>query len=290
LLRVDTAHWNIISVDLSQPYLIQGAIITITGAILERTEMSMEQPTDITTCKVVELCRLLMAKAAGEILGFGIAVPGIVNGAGVVLKSTTLGWNKVHLKSIIEKEFNKPAVIDHDAHSALLAERYFGKGTPNTLFIQLTLGVGASLLIEDSTVLGVNHHAGEIGHVTVNGNGPQCICGKRGCLESLVSLSAIRSRLSQPGSDRLEVLTQSGQYLGQALAFPVNLLDIDDIVVYGPPDIVGPQFLHSVKRTLIGYGSTNSPHHYCVRRCECGSDIVMLGESISVLQLTLATL
>ncbi|MCI1832520.1 MAG: ROK family protein [Bifidobacterium sp.] len=283
LLQVDTRHWCVISVDLSRPYLVTAAILDLTGSTMKRSELPVGRPSDITPDKVLDLCKNLSHQAPGEILGFGVAVPGIVDGNGTVLTSTSLNWKNVDLGAMLEAALGRPAIINHDAHSALLAERYFGKGTPNTLFVQLTLGVGASLLIDDAAVLGVHHQAGEIGHVTMDVNGPLCACGKHGCLESFVSTAAIRQRMLQ-SKDRTGILSQSGAFLAQALAFPVNLLDIDDIAVYGPPDIVGPTLLQTVETSLTKSGPSNPARHCTVRRCACGNDIALLGEGIAVVQ------
>ena len=185
LLEVDATYWNIISIDISQPCLIQGAILNLCGDILKRSEISLYKNTDVSTDKIVELCKTLIKESNNNILGIGIAVPGIVDNNGKVIRSLNLKWENINLKEELNKYFDCPIIIDHDTNSALLAERFFGNGVSNTIFIQLSLGVGASILINDAIITGINNSAGEIGHITVDPNGPTCTCGKKGMFRNI---------------------------------------------------------------------------------------------------------
>lgn len=284
LVGVDPDYWNIVVIDLSQPYLIQGAVTNLLGVPIEHAETPVARLEQETPDAVLDLCATLIGRATGHVLGIGIAVSGAVTRQGVVIDSTNLGWRDVDLKRLAEDRFHVPVCVDNDANSALLAERFFGCATPNSIYVQLSMGVGAAVLIDDAAVLGVNHSAGEIGHVVVDPDGPACVCGKHGCLEAMISPARIRHAIEERPERQPDIVADAGRWLGKALAMPVSLLDLSDVVVYGPADIVNGVFLAAAERTVNASISSNYHRPITVRRCECGSNIVIRGESIAVLQ------
>lgn len=284
LLEVDANHWNIVSINLAGPYLVQGAVTNILGHVLARIEQPLEHSTDATAQMVLQMCRELISRAPGVVAGIGVAVPGVVDGQGTVLDSQNLGWSYLDLKPILEKELPYPCFIDNDANSALLTERFFASKKSNIIFVHISEGVGAALLIDDSMVVGLHHAAGEIGHVVVNANGPLCVCGKRGCLESYISTVALRTRIASRKQSKAKVLETAGDYLGRALAFSTSLLDINDVAIYGPPDVVNDTLITSTSRVLNSCTLTEPFEHVVtVRRAGIGEDTVLRGESIQVL-------
>ena len=289
LLAVDARHWSIVTIDLSQPSLIQGAVTNLVGLVVRRMEVVFDEdsPTDPDT--VTDLCGRLIAEAPGQVLGIGVAVPGIVDRDGTVLRADSLDWRNVPLGTMLRERFSTAAVIDNDARSALLAERFFGRGTPNTMFVQIDSGVRASLLVDDAIACGIDHLAGDIGHVVIDDGGPPCRCGRGGCLEAFSSAPAVRRRIEE-GAGRVEALAASGDALARALAMPVALLDIHDVAVYGPTDVVNDAFLDSVSRGLAKRRAWPSETDRTVRRSECGTNILIRGESISVCQAMLRTM
>lgn len=284
LVGVDPEYWNIVVVDLSQPYLIQGAVTNLLGLPIAHAETPVSQLAHETPEAVLDLCATLIGKASGHVLGLGIAVSGAVTRQGVVIDSSNLGWRDVDLRRLAEDRFHVPVYVDNDANSALFAERFFGRATPNSIFVWISMGVGAAVLVDDSAVLGVNHAAGEIGHVIVDPAGPACVCGRHGCLEALLSPARIRRTIEGHPERQQDVVTTAGRWLGKTLAMPVSLLDLSDVVVYGPADIVNDVFLAAAEQTVNDFISSNYHRPITVRRCECGSNIVIRGESIAVLQ------
>ncbi|OTA28451.1 hypothetical protein B9T39_06615 [Alloscardovia macacae] len=288
-IEIDTNSWNIISLDLSQEFVIQGVVSNLAGQILARAEISIASPKDVDVDIVVELCRKVISKAPGKIFGIGIAVPGVVDSTGTVIDSRNLDWNNVPLASIIQETFNLPCTVDNDANCALLAERFFGDGEPNLIFIQISMGIGAGVLINGSIVSGTNNAAGEIGHTIIDDDDTPCVCGKHGCLEASLCVPALRARfgdLSARDTDgRTEILRDAGEKLGKALSMSVSLLDVTDIAIYGPADIVNDTLIDRAsevvnERTM----SVVQPRPVRVRRCEFGDNIVMQGETTCVLQ------
>lgn len=284
LVGVDPLHWNIVAIDLSQPRLIRGAVTNILGFPLERIERPVPRGGALEAKDVVDLAVELAGRASGEPLGVGIAVPGVVDDHGTVVDSNNLGWSGLALGEAVTARLGLPCVVDNDANSALLTERFFGEAGPNALFVQITSGVGAALLIDDSIVLGENHASGEIGHVVVDEHGPECVCGRRGCLEAVIAPNTLRRRILADGEDPAMVLGEAGRLLGRTLAMATSLIDLNDMAVWGPHDIVDDAFLKGAEDAINDFAASHCRTHITVRRCEYGDDIVLRGESISVLQ------
>lgn len=83
---------------------------------------------------------------------------------------------------------------------------------------------------------------------------------------------------------RQTILEQAGVHLANALAMPAGMLDITDICVYGPPDIVNSDFINAAQRYLDQTTASSFHAHTRIRRCEIGSDIAIRGESTAVLR------
>ncbi|MBA1435044.1 ROK family glucokinase [Bombilactobacillus bombi] len=130
-----------------------------------------------------------------QFAGIGIGTPGSVNyQQGTVSSAFNLNWNRpMALKQQIETGTNIPVQIENDANVAALGERWQGAGdnAANVAFVTLGTGVGGGIIVNGQIVHGVGGSAGEIGHMTINPNGYQCTCGKRGCLETVASATGV---------------------------------------------------------------------------------------------------
>ena len=224
-------------------------------------------------------------KSKKKIYGIGIGAPGIVS----IKKGTVENppnfpeWKKVNLGRIIEKEFDKKVYVENDANAAAIGELIFGAGKKYDSFIMITLGtgVGGGIIIERQIYRGEFGAAGEIGHVSIDHNGPKCNCGSTGCIESYVGNHYLVSRIGKELSDHtnskiwelidddLEKLTpkiidlaseagdayaqsvvkQMGFYIGCALASVSNLLDISTFIIGGGVSGFGKPLFDSIKET-----------------------------------------
>ena len=105
-----------------------------------------------------------------------------------------MNWKTLQpVKEAIEKGTGIPFAIDNDANVAALGERWKGAGdnNPDVIFITLGTGVGGGIIMEGQLLHGVAGCAGEIGHITVDPEGFECTCGKRGCLETVSSATGV---------------------------------------------------------------------------------------------------
>ncbi|RSX54248.1 NagC family transcriptional regulator [Bifidobacterium goeldii] len=283
LLSVDTTRLNIISIDMSQPHLIQGAVTNLLGIPTYRAEAALNAVDHVTIEMITSIIEQLL-NHAGDAIGIGIAAPGVVDEEGVVRRSTLFGWEDLDLRSPIEQHFGIRVTVDNDATCAMLTERFFGQGGPNMLFVRISRGIGGAVLIDDVPVIGEYHAGGEIGHISLDPQGPPCACGKRGCLERLISATSLRARMQHASLlERTQILRQAGTYLATALSMPVGLLDMADVCVYGQPDIVNDDFLTAAQRRFDQLTGSSFHTRTIIRRCQCGGDITLRGEALSVL-------
>jgi predicted NBD/HSP70 family sugar kinase len=284
LLDIDTRSFVIVTVDLSQPGLFRGALVDLAGEIVDRAELAApELQGAMAVDAVISLVDDLVARATAPVLGVGIGSPGIV-GEGSVRKAPNLGWIDVDLAGIVARRFGLATVLANDADAAVLAERRWGGAADNVILIRVGLGVGAGVIIDGRLVRGGRFAAGEIGHVIVGTDGgAACACGKTGCLETWLSAPSVRRQITDEiGAD--DVRAAAGVRLGIALAPVVGILDVSEIVLSGPEDVLTEDVARSVGETISARAMTAEYHHLDVRLSELGDEGVLRGAAAQVLE------
>ncbi len=130
-----------------------------------------------------------------QLLGIGIAAAGIIDpDKGRVIFSPNLpGWNEVPLRDAVERKFGVSTYLGNDANLAALGEWRFGvkKKVDNLIYITVSTGIGGGIIADGKLYTGACGAAGEVGHMTIDVNGPRCNCGNVGCWESLASGTAL---------------------------------------------------------------------------------------------------
>ncbi|MEK3723968.1 ROK family protein [Paenibacillus sp. FSL H8-0034] len=135
---------------------------------------------------------------SGSIAGIGVGSPGPLDPfTGVVLSPTTLpGMLDIPLRQILIDEFQVPVYLNNDANAAALGEWLYGNGrnANNMLYITISTGIGAGVIVDGRLLLGEQGSAGEIGHMIIDPRGPLCECGNYGCWEACASGTGIAER------------------------------------------------------------------------------------------------
>ncbi|MER5499368.1 ROK family protein [Streptomyces sp. NPDC002466] len=125
----------------------------------------------------------------------GVAVPGIVDADnGIAVYAANLGWRDVPMRQLLgERLGGLPVALGHDVRTGGLAEGRIGAGkdADRFLFVPLGTGIAGAIGIAGTIEAGAHGYAGEIGHIVVRPDGPDCGCGQRGCLETLASAAAV---------------------------------------------------------------------------------------------------
>lgn len=129
------------------------------------------------------------------IKGIGIGAPGPLDPwRGVIFNPPNLpGWDNTPIKSIFERRFGLETKVGNDANLAAVGEHRFGagRGFAHIIYVTVSTGIGGGIITDNRLLLGQCGFAGEIGHMTIDMDGPPCTCGNVGCLEALASGTAI---------------------------------------------------------------------------------------------------
>jgi glucokinase len=137
--------------------------------------------------------------------GIGIGSPGPLNAKkGIVISPPNLPhWSNVPIVEILSKRLGIEVRLENDANAAAIGEHLFGsgRGVDNFVYITVSTGIGGGVIIEGKLYSGENSNAAEIGHHTINFDGPRCNCGNYGCFEAYASGTAI-ARFAREGIEK----------------------------------------------------------------------------------------
>ncbi|WP_283451267.1 ROK family transcriptional regulator [Cryobacterium sp. PH31-L1] len=287
VLDINAAAFTIIGIDLSQPALFRGALLDLNGEILRRAETRSPDARGVVAVDaVLDLIAELAERSPSPLLGIGIGSPGIINERGVVLQATNLGWTNEDLADTVSRRFGVVAVVMNDADAAAIAERAWGDAAADVIVVRVGRGLGAGVIVNGQLVRGSRFAAGEIGHVVVGTDGGAlCTCGKTGCLETWLSVPAIRGQLNRAGSDEVTnaVREAAGVRLGIALAPVVGMLNVSEIVLSGPPDVLTDRMLTVTEQTIAARTMAVDGAQVPVRLSDLGDDGVLRGVAAQVL-------
>ena len=145
--------------------------------------------------------------AIDEVQAIGIGSPGPLNvSTGVIIDTPNLPFKNFNVKKPIEEKFKVPVYLDNDANVATIGEFMFGagKGKKNLVFMTVSTGIGGGAIIDGKIYRGSTFNALEVGHTTVEPEGPKCNCGNIGCLEALSSGTAIGKRGQEVADSEVE--------------------------------------------------------------------------------------
>ncbi len=189
-----TSAYQIVSVDLTDDEVLRGAVLTLTGDFVVRQSLTVDGRTGTELVDLLtRFCRGLIASATQPVIGVGIGSPGVVDADGRVIEAPNRRWYDVPLAAQLTERLGLAVHVANDANIAALGEFTFGGAAGDGLLV-LTVGegVGAGIMVDGARVRGHADAAGELGHVTVVDDGEPCACGRRGCLETVLSVPALR--------------------------------------------------------------------------------------------------
>ncbi|MCJ7510175.1 MAG: ROK family protein, partial [Dehalococcoidia bacterium] len=160
----------------------------------DRRPTDAEAGPDAVLERIVGSLEGALAKAGlgqGDLAAVGICCPGPCDiDAGVLSSAPNLpGWRDVPICRYLEERLGVPARLENDANAAALGEHVYGagRGCRHLIYMPLSTGIGGGLIIDGRLYRGATGVAGELGHMTIEPDGPLCGCGNRGCLEALAS-------------------------------------------------------------------------------------------------------
>lgn len=226
------------------------------------------------------------AAAGVQPVAIGVGVPGpVVTSQGMVSAPPSMpGWDGFPIRQRLEDLLGKPVALHNDADLGALGEWSFGAGREarDMVYVKVGTGIGAGLLFGGRIYRGVSGTAGEIGHITIDQNGPRCTCGNRGCLEAMAGGAAIAEQAKlavrrgeptalssrRPVDDLIardvaeavkqgdhlsqQLLRQSGPLIGTAVATLINLFNPSLVVIGGGVAEVGDLLLEPIRQAVRG--------------------------------------
>ncbi|HQY33516.1 ROK family transcriptional regulator [Actinotalea sp.] len=293
-LRPDA--FQIVAVDLADDELMHGAIVDVAGQlVVRRSAPSSGLTGQAAVDALIAFCAELVATATCPVLGVGIGSPGVIDPAGRVLEAPNRGWYDVPLATVVGAALGLPVHVANDANTAALGEFTFGGAAGSGLLV-LTVrqGVGAGIVLDGSLVQGHGHAAGELGHVTavddrdVEGSpfGPPsaCACGRTGCLETIMSARALRARIAGLDPRSADAaLASVGRRLGIVLAPVVSALNLSEVVVSGPPELLDGPLRLAALATLKERTMPAISGGLALRMTTLGEDGALSGAAVLVL-------
>lgn len=248
---------------LQQGYVVVGIVDLQNRMVAQR-----QYPAD--TSRPEKVARFIgerlrdLSKEAGfpyeRLLRAGLASPGIIDiEQGVLERSVNLGWGSVPIRDLLQKELGVTVDIENVSNAAVLAHHLYGQGAghSNIVYITLSVGISAGVIMNGRIFGGKGGYACEVGHMAIDlEKGPVCNCGNRGCLESLCGLNAVLQRiaernpgLAQTGCPRdfedvaaaaragdsvtTEVLNETGDWLGVAITNLIHLFHPEMVILGG---------------------------------------------------------
>ncbi len=286
LVRLRAESTTTAALDLSDDQQLRAALIDVGGRVLLRRSRPWagRRGRDAQDL-VLSLARDLCAEAAHPVVGLGVATPGIVDRNGIVLQAPNLGWADVALAADLRAALARPVHVLNDANAAALGVHSFGGANGSgSLVLTVGGGVGAGMLLEGRLLVGERSAAGELGHVTVTDDGEPCSCGRTGCLETVLAVPRLRRRIAEAGEgERDAVLTAAGRLLGAALAPVVATLDLREVVLSGPADLLDGALRAALVATIRHRTFAVDAHDLVVRLSPLGDDVGLVGAAATVL-------
>lgn len=285
-----------------------GALTDLNATILAKDTVSLADKEIETSVAMLATLTNHLIRASGirknQLLGVGIGLAGVVDfSSGIVRQNPYFGWRNIQLGDLLEKRLGVPVFIDNDVNTLTLSEKWIDRGRPEENFILVTVGrgIGMGIVINGQVYRGKAGGAGELGHTVVDVNGPICDCGRRGCLESLISDRALVAQARQLISPEIanldevihmaksgqtaaiEVLANAGTILGRQIANMVNVFDPKLIIISGEGTRMGEVFFSAVRTTIEACVMTGLADDTEIRINSWGDDIWALGAASLVI-------
>lgn len=289
LLEIDPKGGTVISVDVSSAYgrrIIRAAALDLKSDIL--TEVMREQEIEGNAAFLSAISNIIHDLIDSpdvelrEAVAIGVSVPGLVNAGSGELVFANINVSSLALGSLLAQEFRAPVLVQNSEDAAALGEYRFGagRGCHSLLYLSVGAGAGVGLVVDGRIYQRGRTSAGEVGHVTLQPDGPLCRCGNRGCFSTLVSSEALvdavhaalaagngpapaeltggasdvpqimrAARAGQPQC--LEAVKAAAEWVGIVMANLINLLN-PEVIALGGELFEGDNYFFSLVQSIAG--------------------------------------
>ncbi|MEC9488360.1 MAG: ROK family protein [Halanaerobium sp.] len=304
-----------VGVDLGGTKILTG-VGDRAGNILSEMTMATEpeEGLDAVVARLVRSIEGAIVEAGisqEQVDGVAIATPGPLNiEEGIIYQAPNLGWENVNLVELMSDRLPLPIQLENDANAAALGANRFGagKGSKDMIYITVSTGIGGGLVLDGSIYHGVGDGAGEVGHMTLDPQGPRCNCGKRGCWEAIASGTALLRQVEEGLNEGVETILRAwmaagkeldgaliaeaarkkdrfalglyrrqGFHLGLGLANLINLLNPEVIVIGGGVTNAWDLFAETMEEALKEYSLAALLSQVEIKKSLLGSRVGLLG-------------
>lgn len=301
LIRLGRGAGAVLGVDLGRHHL-KVAVADLSHTLLARREAgkvtAQDAAADLAMVKEhVDAALAEAGVALSEVLAVGVGLPGPVHTSGELGDSTILpGWVGVKASEAFEEALGVHVQVDNDANLGALGESRWGAGAGvrDLVYLKVSTGVGAGLVVDGRLYRGAGHTAGEIGHTVLDPGGPVCRCGNRGCLEmyagsepilaalqashpELTDLGAVVERALEGDPGCRRVVADAGRAIGSALAAVCNILNPARVVVGGTLGGAGDVLLDPMREAVHGGSIRSAAMDVEILPAGLGSDSELMG-------------
>jgi predicted NBD/HSP70 family sugar kinase len=255
-MRADSAYFLGASLLGERVVLV---LIDMHGRTLAATQMPLNlDPPQLAKMIAAAIPDLIAQKSISQdqLIGLGVTLSGFVDEhQAICVQSALLGWKNVPLAELLKQQTGLEVSLENDAKALAVSEKIFGvaKKARNFTLISHGDGIGSAHFFQGQLHRGAHGAAGEIAHCTIEPGGRPCRCGKRGCLDTLASLTAIRESVRDKAlesesiaelealavkgiSAAIAILHQAGHALGLSIANIIQMNDPELIVIAHQPD------------------------------------------------------
>lgn len=288
------------AVDFGGTKLMVGLVDELGKIIIQQTVPTPQEP-----AAVADTAAALLREMKGDrtLVGVGSTVPGLANSReGILRYAPAHGWRDLPWAAMLSERTGLPVRIANDVNACALAEQRYGagRGVSDLIWVTVSTGVGAGLVLNGRIFEGAHGIAGEIGHIVVTEHGNACGCGHKGCVESVASGPAIARRARLAGLDVADaagvfdltrqgnevarwMVAEAGKYLGRAFAVAFNLFDPEMLVVGGGVARSLDLLLPHIEKTIVGRAICLPEHPPRVVATELGYEAALVGAAALVL-------
>ncbi|WP_395728727.1 ROK family protein [Nakamurella sp.] len=225
-VELDPGGVRFLGIELQVDY-IAGMVLDLRGTVLARQRLgrSMAELGPARALgEVADLARALVAEAGSrvdQVQSLHLAIPGLIDAdAGMLALAPNLHWRDIDIVHTLmgRLQWNDARIgVDNDANMGAIAHHAVGDASrsQNLVYLAGAVGVGAGMIVDGRIVRGAAGFAGEVGHIAVGSPDRLCGCGRRGCWETSVSLSALLDSLAEPDESPSDHPSDLGARLGQ---------------------------------------------------------------------------
>jgi len=324
VLEINPSQGLVAAIDMGATHL-SVALGDFSARILEEVEVPfhVDMGPEEGLQKADQILKELLQKrglSTRNLSGVGVGVPGpVIAEKGMVMAPPIMpGWDRFPIRATLEQKWGTRVTLNNDAELGALGEWAFGagRGEKNLAFIKVGSGIGAGLIINQQIYGGTTGSAGEIGHLTVDENGPLCACGNHGCLEAFAGGHAIaaqarklaasskRTQLSEKSLDSIsardvaeaarrgdltaqEIIKRSGTFIGIAIAGLINLINPGTVIIGGGVAQVGDLLTGPIRQAVRERSLRASEHSVRITTAMLGRRSSLIGALVQAIHVAI---